>query len=163
MQQPSAATEELYSLLVPLHEQRLIVPRVCVAEVVRYSPGEVGAAGSGWLRGSLKWNDRRIPLISFEELAGLPVADIGGRTRVAIFNSLTGQLPEQAFALLTEGFPQLVRVNRDVMEPDTRHAWPEEGPVICQIRMINEYPLIPDLERIESIIAAELAAGDVPA
>jgi chemosensory pili system protein ChpC len=161
--QSSAAAEELYSLLVPLHQHRLIVPRVCVAEVVRYSPGEVGASGAGWLRGSLKWNDRRIPLISFEELAGLPVADVGGRTRVAIFNSLTGQLPDQAFAVLTEGFPQLVRVNRDVMEPDSRHAWPEDGPIISQIRMINEYPLIPDLERVESMIAAELAAGGLPA
>jgi len=155
--------DELYSLLVPLHQNRLIVPRVCVAEVVRYSPGEVGAPGSGWLRGSLKWNDRRIPLISFEELAGLPVAETGGRTRIAIFNSLTGQLPDQAFALLTEGFPQLVRVNREVMERDSRHAWPESGPIICQIRMINEYPLIPDLERVESMIASELAAGALPA
>ena len=161
--QPATAADELYSLLVPLHQHRLIVPRVCVAEVVRYSPGEVGAAGSGWLRGSLKWNDRRIPLISFEELSGLPVAEIGGRTRVAIFNSLTGQLPDQAFALLTEGFPQLVRVNRDVMEPDGRHAWPDDGPIICQIRMINEYPLIPDLERVEAMIASELAARDLPA
>ena len=33
----SAETEELYSLLVPLSEDRLIVPRACVAEVVRYS------------------------------------------------------------------------------------------------------------------------------
>ena len=163
MIQAANAADELYSLLVPLHQHRLIVPRVCVAEVVRYSPGDVGAAGSGWLRGSLKWNDRRIPLISFEELAGLPVTEIGGRTRVAIFNSLTGQLPDQAFALLTEGFPQLVRVNRDVMEPDSRHAWPDDGPIICQIRMINEYPLIPDLERVEAMIASELAAGDLPA
>ena len=163
MIQAANAADELYSLLVPLHQHRLIVPRVCVAEVVRYSPGDVGAAGSGWLRGSLKWNDRRIPLISFEEVAGLPVTEIGGRTRVAIFNSLTGQLPDQAFALLTEGFPQLVRVNRDVMEPDSRHAWPDDGPIICQIRMINEYPLIPDLERVEAMIASELAAGDLPA
>ena len=29
--------EDLYSLLVPLNGNRLIVPRACVAEVVRYS------------------------------------------------------------------------------------------------------------------------------
>ena len=33
----SAESEELYSLLVPLSEDRLIVPRACVAEVVRFS------------------------------------------------------------------------------------------------------------------------------
>jgi hypothetical protein len=28
-------------------------------------------------------------------------------------------------------------------------------PVLCQVRMINETPLIPDLERLEEIIAQE--------
>jgi hypothetical protein len=32
----SSETEELYSLLIPLSEDRLIVPRACVAEVVRF-------------------------------------------------------------------------------------------------------------------------------
>ncbi len=36
----TAAAEELYSLLVPLSEDRLIVPRACVAEVVRFSKSE---------------------------------------------------------------------------------------------------------------------------
>jgi chemosensory pili system protein ChpC len=54
--------------------------------------------------------------------------------------------------VLTEGFPQLVRVNRAVVQSAARQAWPENGPVLCQIRMINEYPLIPDLEVIEDLI-----------
>jgi chemosensory pili system protein ChpC len=151
--------EELYSLLVPLHQHRLIVPRVCVSEVVRYALSLPSAYGPGWLRGQLSWNDRDIPVISFEELAGLPYGQPGGRTRVAVFAALTGVLEAGAFGVMTEGFPQLVRVNRGVMEPDTRHAWPEDGPVICQIRMINEYPLIPDLERLETMISERLAAG----
>ena len=36
----TAESDELYSLLVPLSEERLIVPRACVAEVVRYSAPE---------------------------------------------------------------------------------------------------------------------------
>ena len=56
------------------------------------------------------------------------------------------------FGILTEGFPQLVRVTRAVVQPAARQAWPENGPVICQVRMINEYPLIPDLEVIEDLI-----------
>lgn len=58
--------------------------------------------------------------------------------------------------MLTEGFPQLVRVNRQVLQPVARRAWPENGPVMCQIRMINEYPLIPDLELIEGLIESAL-------
>jgi hypothetical protein len=35
----------------------------------------------------------------------------------------------------------------------------DRSPVICQVRMINEYPLIPDFERIESMIDEETRAA----
>lgn len=156
------AHQELYSLLVPLHQHRLIVPRVCVSEVVRYLPAPPPDGAPDWLRGMQAWNGRDIPVISFEALAGLPVGQPGGRTRVAVFTALTGALEAGAFGVMTEGFPQLVRVNRGVMEPDSRHPWPDDGPVICQIRMINEYPLIPDLEVVEQLLQASLATGTQP-
>lgn len=149
--------DELYSLLIPLHQHRLIVPRACVAEVVRHMLEPAEAEAPDWLRGMLRWNERQIPVISFEQLAGLPFAEPGGRTRIAVMNVLGEALPDRAYGLLTEGFPQLVRVNREVIEPDTRHAWPADGPIVCQVRMINEYPLIPDLEQLEATVAAGLA------
>jgi chemosensory pili system protein ChpC len=148
----TSANDELYSLLVPLNQERLILPRVCVAEVIRYAPLHSDDTGPGWLRGHIAWNGRRVPVISFEELAGLTPAEPGGRTRVAILNAIGGRLSTPFFGVLTEGFPQLVRVNRAVVQPAARQSWPENGPVICQIRMINEYPLIPDLEVIEDMI-----------
>jgi chemosensory pili system protein ChpC len=150
--------EELYSLLVPLNEGRLIVPRACISEVVRYSVPEVKFEGPAWFRGSITWNQMAIPAICFEDLCGLSSTRPGGRTRVAIFNSLSGQLENGHFGVLTEGFPQLVRVNRDVIEVDDEHAWPDDGPVLCQIRMINEHPLIPNIEKLEEMIHAYLSA-----
>jgi chemosensory pili system protein ChpC len=152
----AGADDELYSLLVPLREGRLLLPRSCVAEVVRYHPLQPIPRAPGWLRGLLPWNERRIPVVSFEELLGQSPGEPGGRTRIAVIQGITGRLPAGAFGLLTEGFPQLVRVNRQVMEPVERHPWPDPGPVICQIRMINEHPLIPDIEGIEGLIAAAL-------
>ncbi|MFQ5635965.1 MAG: chemotaxis protein CheW [Gammaproteobacteria bacterium] len=149
--------EELYSLLVPLHQGRLIVPRACVAEVIRYAPSDEHTDGSAWFRGFMAWNDRQVPVIRIEDLCGLESTVPGGRTRLAIFNCLSDSLEVGAFGLLTEGFPQLVRVNRDVMELHDEHAWPEDGPIICQIRMINEYPMIPDLEKLEALIRDYLA------
>ncbi len=151
--------EELYSLLVPLNEGRLIVPRTCVAEVIRFISPVGDAEGPPWFRGQIRWNQKQVPTICFEALCGLTVAEPGGRTRVAIFNGLSGVLESGHFGILTEGFPQLVRVNRDVMELDDKHPWPDDGPVICQIRMINEYPLIPDLEKLEAMIQNYLAAA----
>lgn len=154
----SNAQDELYSLLVPLNQERLILPRACVAEVVRYAPLPLPDHAPRWFRGLLPWNGRQVPVASFEELAGLTPAEPGGRTRVVILNAIGGQLACGFFGLLTEGFPQLVRVNREVLQPAMRQAWPENGPVICQIRMINEYPLIPDLEVIETLIHEMLQA-----
>lgn len=148
-----AVNDELYSLLVPLHQDRLILPRTCVAEVVRYAPLAIGEGGPPWMRGYIGWNGHQVPVVSFEALAGLTPAEPGGRTRVAIISAITGRLKGGYFGVLTEGFPQLVRVNREVVQPAARHAWPDNGPVICQIRMINEYPLIPDLEAIEELLA----------
>ena len=151
-------TEELYSLLVPLHQDRLIVPRTCVAEVVRYSLPDGGDAESEWMRGFVSWNQLQVPVINFEALAGLQGAIPGGRTRIAIFQCLTDALDVGFFGIITEGFPQLVRVNREVMEPQNDQEWPDDSTVICQIRMINEYPLIPDLERVEHLIGEEITA-----
>ena len=148
----TSANDELYSLLVPLNQERLILPRACVAEVVRYAPLHTEEALPPWFRGHIAWNGRQVPVVSFEELAGLTPAEPGGRTRVAILAAIGGRLSPGYFGVLTEGFPQLVRVNREVVQPAARQAWPENGPVICQIRMINEYPLIPDLEVIEDLI-----------
>jgi hypothetical protein len=31
--------------------------------------------------------------------------------------------------------------------------------VICQVRMVNEYPLVPDFDRLEEMIAEETRAA----
>lgn len=156
------AIDEIYCQLIPLRDLRLIVPRTCVAEVVRYATPERPPSAPGWFRGFVPWTTLRVPVVSFEELCGRQAGEPGGRTRIAIFNALSGRLDTGYYGVLTEGFPQLVRVNREVMRLDERQAWPADGPVVCQIRMINEYPLIPDLERIESLLHECLDRGAPP-
>ena len=151
----TSATEELYSLLVPLAGDRLIVPRACVAEVVRYSRPELDPGAPGWMLGAVNWNGRQLPVVSFEGTLGKEVPAVTGRTRIVVFYAGTGQLKTGYFGVLTQGFPQLVRVNRDVLRLDSTEGWPESAPVLCRVKMINEYPLIPDLEKLEGMLAAE--------
>lgn len=151
----SDAAEELYSLLVPLSEDRLIVPRACVAEVVRFSKSEQHEGAHDWMLGTVNWNGRALPVVSFEGAIGKEVPVVTGRTRVVVFYARTGQLKTGHFGILTQGFPQLVRVNRDVLKLDAKDGWPEDAPVLCRVRMINEYPMIPDLEKLEAMLARE--------
>ncbi len=152
----SAAIEELYSLLVPLSEGRLVVPRACIAEVTGYSQPETVSGAQSWLLGRMEWNGRSIPLVSFEGACGEAMPRTGPRSRVVVFRTLGDELRAGFFGIVTQGFPQLVRVNPAVLAPDTASDWPADSPVLCQVRMVNQRPLIPDLERLESMIAAEL-------
>lgn len=147
--------EELYSLLVPLADDRLIVPRACVAEVVRFSEPTVQEGAHSWMLGTVSWNGRELPVVSFEGAIGKEVPVPTGRTRIVVFYASTGQLKTGYFGVLTQGFPQLVRVNRDVLKLESKDGWPEGAPVLCRVRMINEFPMIPHLEQLEAMLAEE--------
>jgi chemosensory pili system protein ChpC len=151
----SAESEELYSLLVPLADDRLIVPRACVAEVVRFSKAEQTEGAHDWMLGTVNWNGRPLPVVSFEGALGKDIPVVTGRSRVVVFYANTGQLKTGHFGILTQGFPQLVRVNRDVLKLEATDGWPEDAPVLCRVRMINEFPIIPDIEKLESMLARE--------
>jgi len=151
----SERVQEIYSLLVPLAEGRLIVPRACVAEVVGFQvPSEMTGAPP-WYIGTVPWNGKAVPLVSFEGACGQNMPVASGRTRVVVFHCLGTRLDGGNFAILSQGFPQLVRVSSDVVRPDNSRVFAERAPVICQVRMVNETPLVPDLERLEEMIAEE--------
>ena len=151
----SAETEELYSLLIPLAEDRLIVPRACVAEVVRFTAPEKEAGAHDWMMGVVNWNGRQLPVVSMEGALGKDKPVATGRTRIVVFHASTGQLKSAFFGVLTQGFPQLVRLNEDVLQLHTTEGWPQDAPVLCRVKMINEFPLIPDLEKLEAMLARD--------
>jgi len=143
--------EELYSLLVPLTDMRLIVPRVCVAEVTGLGQLQMLSDAPDWLVGMVGWKELSLPLVSFEAAVGGQSPEIGGRTRAVIFHAASIS-KGGFFAIMSQGLPQLVRINRDVVEPDQSEDWPETAPMICRIRMVNEYPVVPDLDRLEAML-----------
>jgi chemosensory pili system protein ChpC len=147
--------DELYSLLVPLAGERLIVPRACVAEVIGYQAPTQMANAPPWYVGVVNWGERSVPVVSFEGAFGQPLPNLSSRTRIVIFHASSGLLPGGYFGMLTQGFPQLVRVNADVIRPDPSRSFSDRAPIICQVRMVNETPLIPDLQRLEQMIAEE--------
>jgi chemosensory pili system protein ChpC len=130
--------DELYSLLVPLAGERLIVPRACVAEVIGYQTPAAMTNAPPWYAGLVTWSGRNVPVVSFEGAFGQPLPSVSTRTRIVIFHANGGALQAGFFGMLTQGFPQLVR-------------------------MVNETPLIPDLQRLEQMIAEETSVMPQPA
>ena len=153
----SADPKELYSLLIPLRTERLLVPRMCVAEVIAFADAARSRddAAPDWYLGAIEWNNRRLPVVSFDNQRGDERKSKRSRTRVVVFHAITQELKGGYYGILTQGFPQLVRVNADVLGIEADQAMPPDSlPALCRARMIHEYPLIPDVERLEKMIAA---------
>ncbi len=108
-----------------------------------------------WYLGTFAWGSRNIPLISFEGTCGQTIPPLTGRTRVVVLFALGSQIEGGYYGMVSQGFPQLVRVSADILRPDPTRTFPERTPIISQVRMINEAPWIPDLERIEEMISEE--------
>lgn len=153
----NAAVDELYCLLVPLADERLLVPRSCVTEVINYQAPTPLEGQPPWFLGTVAWGGRRVPLVSFEAACGRNPPRTSGRTRIVIMQGITSHAETIGghFAVLTQGFPQLVRLSPDVVHADDSRSFAERVPVICQVRMANEHPVVPDFERLELQIAEE--------
>ena len=146
---------EIYSLLIPLAESRLLVPRACVAEIAGYQVPTSMAGAPPWYLGLVQWNGRSVPLVSFEGLCRQQIPPVSSRSRLVVMHAIGERIDTAAYALVSQGFPQLVRVSVDVVRPDTGYVVPENDPVVCRVRMLNETPWIPDLDRLEILIADE--------
>jgi chemosensory pili system protein ChpC len=151
----SERVAEVYSLLIPLADARVLVPRACVAEVIGFQAPAPADGVPPWYLGLVNWNARSLPLVSFEGACGMPVPAPSGRSRIVVFYALLGRLEVGYLAIVSQGFPQLVRVGNDVVRPDSSRSFPERVPVLCQVRMLNETPWVPDLERLEIMVADE--------
>ncbi|HMB72066.1 MAG TPA: chemotaxis protein CheW [Gammaproteobacteria bacterium] len=151
MNQPN----ELYSLLIPLREERLLVPRICIAEVIAFADAPERPPGEfpDWFVGTVEWSGRRVPVVTLDGDHGTGSEKRRGRRRIVIFHALTQKLAGRYYGVLTQGFPQLVRVNREVLTADGDYTPPADRPILCRVRMIHEFPVIPDFEGLEDMIA----------
>jgi chemosensory pili system protein ChpC len=154
---------EIYCLRIQLIEEQLIIPRSCVAEVIIWqTPVEVEQAPD-WCLGTIAWEGRQVPVVSFEGLSGQPVPAISSRTRLVVLRTLSQQLHAGAIALLAQGFPQLARVSADLLRTDPTRSFADDSLVICQVRLLDDSSLVPDLARLEAHVAAgltyQLSAG----
>jgi chemosensory pili system protein ChpC len=146
---------EIYGLLVPLAAERLLIPRGCVAEVVGYQVPQEMTGAPPWYLGVINWNGRKVPLVSFEGCCGDEVSPPTQRSRVVILNAVSAQVDAGYVAVLSQGFPQLVRVSPELVKLDAQRVFLEGSPVMCQLHMLNESPLVPDLDRLEVMVSEE--------
>lgn len=142
------------SLLVPVEGDFLIVPNAAVAEILGYTDPQPVPDGAAWMLGMLPWRGQMIPVVSFEALRGGAVPAGGRHSRLLVLHVLsdvTGDL--RFYALLTQGFPSLMTIERGNIAPMDEQDQPAtKGRVLVAGRPA----LIPDLEVVETMLSGSL-------
>lgn len=159
----TGTAQPLYAILIALRDDALILPNAALAEVVardrlqplqRHGDSRIDAGHVG----SLRWQERDLPVLSFEALNGASVPSSDHRrTRLVVLHAVSERLPSRAFAFLCEGHPQLMPLNSAALRPAPLRSTDRPEFVLTRVRIATREAAIPDLERIEAELAATLA------
>jgi len=149
---------EIRCVLVPVGNQRLLLPNATIAEVITQSEPEPIAGAPDWLPGRIAWRGWRVPLVSFTQLTGTDEGDTEQSIRVAVLKALGGN-PELPFiAVQTRGFPRLTTLNAELIIP-THDGTALPPGVRANVLVRDDVAMIPDLEWIENEIQGLLDAA----
>lgn len=140
---------EIRCVLVPVGNLRLLLPNATVAEVITLPTPEPVEGAPAWLLGRIAWRGWRVPLLSFNALAGAGEGDSEQSVRVAVLKALGGHADLPFIAVVTQGFPRLTTLNAELIIP-THDGAPLPPGVRAQVLVRDDIAVIPDLEGIEA-------------
>ncbi|PXV58162.1 chemosensory pili system protein ChpC [Dyella jiangningensis] len=140
---------EIRCVLVPVGNLRLLLPNATVAEVITMPAPEPLEGSPPWLLGRIAWRGWRVPLVSFNTLAGAGESDSEQTVRVAVLKALGGHPDLPFIAVVTQGFPRLTTLNAELIIP-THDGAPLPPGVRAQVLVRDDIAVIPDLEGIEA-------------
>lgn len=150
-----ADNRELYCILLPLDNGKLLLPRSIVEEVRGLAEPQPVAGSPPWLLGTVRWRASNIPLVAIEPLLGSSVPRSSRRSRMIVLRTPPDTLDPPAMAILAQGFPYILRVTPELLHGTEA---PENDALLARINLGLENPVVPDLPAL-----AEQAAGLIAA
>lgn len=152
--------EQIYAVLMALEGDTLLLPNAAVAEVVaRDTLQPAGEGAPAWLAGYCDWNNRRVPVISFETANGSSRSADSRRARVVVLNSFGTHLPSGLLAIVSQGYPHLVTLNRSAVRPMELRPTDRSDLVLARVRVATQEAAIPDLAALEAEVVRSQAMG----
>jgi len=141
-------SDQLYCVLIATEGDTLLLPNAMVAETVGLDALTADGPESHWKLGSLEWNRQRIPAVRFEVANGAAAQPLGRRARLVVVQPLEGSAIATPLALLAQGYPHLITVTRQSIQPQPLR--PEDDPelVLTRLSIGNTQALVPDIDAL---------------
>jgi len=151
---PAGQTSAIHCLMVPLSNDILLLPNAAVAEVTAYQQPEQTDGMPDWLLGKYAWRDYQIPVIAFEVLNGDVAGNItiNKNSRIAVLNTLNGNMNLPYVGLVTQGIPRLQVVQNTGIENNSATS-ERQNVFVAEFVLVNGEPVtIPNIDIIERAI-----------
>tara|TARA_R110000850_G_scaffold191091_17_gene317482 strand:+ start:637 stop:1092 length:456 start_codon:yes stop_codon:yes gene_type:complete len=144
-------SDTVFALLILIKDDYLLLPNAAAAEVAGLENFEARARDAQkWIAGWYSSAERRIPVLSFEALAGGRCAEPGKRGRIVIINPLGQRMASGGFAILAQDQPHLVSLTKASVSPSKLRDADSDELVLSRVRVNDKDAIIPDLEHIEA-------------
>ncbi len=149
-QAPTAAVNQIATLLIPVNGKHLVLPNVNVAEIIPYREPTTEEDVPNWYLGRFDWRATEVPLISFEAINDEPFASRTRNRRIAILNNVTGDPSLPFCGIVTEGLPRLMRLMAEEIAEDPDIS---PGPAETARVLVNgERASIPNVAYIQNLL-----------
>ncbi|WP_126452633.1 chemotaxis protein CheW [Sulfuriflexus mobilis] len=154
------AASIIASQLVPLTDERLVLPNTTIAEIIDFSQADIQASSvedaPDWLLGMVAWRGLSVPVVAFERMAGGKYEASASRARLAVLNVAKGAPGVPFIAIPTQTIPQLMQIDETTISvvEDSGEASPV---VACHVMVAGSAAIIPALEEVERLVAAVFA------
>lgn len=141
---------ELSCVLIPLNDGGLLLPNVCVAEILPWRRVKAVEGLPEWCLGLLGWRGELVPVVRFERLNDEHYQDrkmgrcmvVMNRTRVA------DGIP--FYAIAAEGLPRMLQLAEDDLANLPGKLGSAE---VVSLRVGTENAVIPNLEMLERAVS----------
>ncbi|PWK46881.1 chemotaxis protein CheW [Pleionea mediterranea] len=147
---------EVYSLMIPIIDQSILLPNATVAEIVPFGDVNLEESGPDWYIGTLRWHGQDIPMVSIDKLQGADDAMANKRARVAVVNTLNSNEQLPYIGIIVQGIPRLTHVTEPSISlvEDVELGSVEKA----RVKIGSIQALVPDLDKLESLIEEFRAA-----
>lgn len=150
MTNPATALDldELSCVVIPTPGESVLLPNVCVAEIVPWRRIKPIDETPAWCMGVTGWRGQTIPVVHFSGFANEDAQPKSARCMVVMNRARNASAPP-FYALAADGLPRMLQLADD----DLRNESAELGPAeVMRVAAGTEIAVIPDLAYIESCV-----------
>ena len=147
---------DINCVLLPIGQLGLLVPSVCVAEVLPWRRIREVSNSPDWLLGTLAWRGDAIPVVRFETINGATDEQPRESECVAVMNRCRTAHGEPFYAIATDGLPRMIQVGEEDIVAEQMHLGIAES---AAIKLGTEQVRIPNLGYVEDQLMSARPGG----